>query len=243
MALIEFQHVTKRYGDKVAINDFSLHVDAGERHVVLGPSGCGKTTLLRLLAGFIAPDSGSIVLEDRVLSGPGSIVVPPEERRLGMVFQDLALWPHLTVRGNIELGLKSRGLPAAERLEQVRRILDLVEIPGYIDAKPAQLSGGQQQRVALARALVLEPRVLLMDEPLSTLDLELNVRLRREILRLQRRLGFSLLYITHDRDEALELGDRIVIMRDGRIERVGAPEDVREYFAHLAATAAQKEGE
>ena len=220
--LIEFQAVSKSYGGRAALRDFSLSVEAGERIVILGPSGCGKTTVLRLLAGFLAPDAGRITIDGELVAAEGRVLKEPEQRNLGMVFQDLALWPHLTVKGNLEFGLKARGLPKADREQRISGILKLVEMEEYADSRPAALSGGQQQRVALARALVVRPKALLMDEPLSNLDFELNLRLRTEILRLHRSLGFTLLYVTHDRQEAFEIGTRVVLMRSGAIERTGS---------------------
>lgn len=233
MNIIEFKSVSKSYNAKRAIQDLTLEIEEGERIVVLGPSGCGKTTLLRLLAGFIPPDSGTIAIDGEVVAAEGRNLKEPEDRNLGMVFQDLALWPHLTVRGNLEFGLKARGVRASERSRRIREVLGLVQMEEEIAARPAELSGGQQQRVALARALVLQPKALLMDEPLSNLDYELNVRLRMEILRLQRQLGFTLLYVTHDREEAFDIGTRIVVMKAGRIERMGTVEEIRD---HLSAT-------
>jgi iron(III) transport system ATP-binding protein len=220
--LIEFQSVSKSYSGRAAVRDFSLSVEADERIVILGPSGCGKTTVLRLLAGFLAPDAGSIRIDGELVAADGRVLKEPEQRNLGMVFQDLALWPHLTVKGNLEFGLKARGLPKADRERQISGILKLVEMEEYADSRPAALSGGQQQRVALARALVVRPKALLMDEPLSNLDFELNLRLRTEILRLHASLGFTLLYVTHDREEAFEIGTRVVLMRSGTIERTGS---------------------
>ncbi|MFV1959726.1 MAG: ABC transporter ATP-binding protein, partial [Planctomycetota bacterium] len=186
--------------------------------VILGPSGCGKTTILRLIAGFIAPDTGSVSIDGKLVSRGGRILESPERRNVGMVFQDLALWPHFSVKGNLEFGLKAKGFRKVERERRVGEALDLVRLADYGRRKPAELSGGQQQRVALARALVLEPKVLLMDEPLASLDEELNVRLRTEIVGLQGRLGFTLVYVTHDRGEALDVATRVVSMRRGRIE-------------------------
>ena len=217
MKLIELDSVTKLYKGEKALDGVTLEIHQGERLVILGPSGCGKTTILRLIAGFIAPDTGSISMAGEPVSKDGRILVPPERRHVGMVFQDLALWPHLTVKGNLELGLKARGIPRAQREERIREMLDLVGMNGYQNRKPSELSGGQQQRVALARALVLEPRVLLMDEPLSSLDPELNARLRREIIRLQEKLEVTLVYVTHHREEAREIATRVVLMRKGRI--------------------------
>ncbi len=217
MKIVELDAVSKAYHTGAALDNVSLEIAAGERIVILGPSGCGKTTILRLIAGFIAPDTGSISLGGELVAKDGSIIKPPGQRNLGMVFQDLALWPHLSVKGNIEFGLKAKGLPADARARRIRQVLDLVGMSDFAGRKPAELSGGQQQRVALARSLALEPRVLLMDEPLSSLDQELNVRLRREILRLQETLGFTLLYVTHDRDEAADIATRVITMSRGKV--------------------------
>lgn len=226
MKLIEFQSVWKSYNNRPAVQEFSLALEPGERVVIVGPSGCGKTTVLRLLAGFLAPDSGAIRIADELVAQDGRSLREPEKRDLGMVFQDLALWPHLSVKGNLEFGLRAKGLPATERKQRIQEMLRLVELEEQINAKPTELSGGQQQRVALARALVLRPKALLMDEPLSNLDEDLNRRMRKEILRLHEALGFTLLYVTHDRDESAELGTRIVFMKSGRIERI--EEQIRE---------------
>lgn len=239
MGIIEFKDVTKRYGSIQAVAGFSLRVEKSERLVILGPSGCGKTTLLRMLAGFIPPESGSILIDGQIVASDGIVRVEPEARGLGMVFQDLALWPHLTVRGNLELGLQARSVGRLEREERIRKILQQVEMGEYIDTRPAQLSGGQQQRLALARALALQPKALLMDEPLSNLDLLLNIRLRKEIVRLQTALDLTLFYITHDFEEALAVGTRIVIMREGRIESIGGEQEVRAYFERLTRLAQQ----
>lgn len=230
MSFIAIKSVTKSYGGRQILHDFSFQADKGDRIAILGPSGCGKTTVLRLLAGFIAPDSGSISIEGDLVAADGTIIKDPEERNLGMVFQDLALWPHLTVRGNLEFGLKAKGIVKAKREQLIQEILSLVQMEEYIHAKPGELSGGQQQRVALARALVLHPKTLLMDEPLSNLDFELNQRLRKEILRFQKALGFTLIYVTHDRDEALDIGTRILLMRGGKVERSGPAEEFRASF-------------
>jgi iron(III) transport system ATP-binding protein len=212
MILFEYQRISKYYGDQATIRDFSLAVEQGERIVFFGPSGCGKTTLLRILAGFAAPDKGTLLIAGKVAASDGKNVLSPEERNLGMVFQDLALWPHLTVYGNLEFGLKARGIHPVERRRRIDETLTLLKIDGYAPAKPHQLSGGEQQRVALARALVMQPLALLMDEPLSSLDEELNLRLRGEIVRLQQTLKFTLVYVTHNRSEAEEIGTRIVLL-------------------------------
>lgn len=217
MRALELEDVSKRYGERAVLREVSLRIKPGERLVVFGRSGCGKTTLLRLLAGFIAPEHGSIRLGDDVVAEDGRITVPPERRRLGLVFQDLALWPHLTVHGNLAFGLKAQGVPDREREQRIREMLAMVEMEAYAEAKPAELSGGEQQRVALARALVLRPDTLLMDEPLASLDEALNRRLRKEILRLHREIGFTLVYVTHSREEAEDIGTRTVHLQGGVI--------------------------
>jgi ABC-type Fe3+/spermidine/putrescine transport system ATPase subunit len=209
--------VWKEYGPRQALGGFSLEVREGERVALLGPSGCGKSTTLRLLAGFEAPDRGRVEVGGVLVAAEGQVIVPPERRDVGMVFQDLALWPHLSVRGNLEFGLKAKRIARSERDQRIRQMLRRVNLLEYAAAKPATLSGGQQQRVALARTLVLRPRALLMDEPLSSLDVDLNVRLREEILRLHAEFGFALLYVTHDREEAYALAERVIVMMRGRV--------------------------
>ncbi len=230
MSGIVFKSVSKSYNSRPAVRDFSLTISEGERIAILGHSGCGKTTVLRLLAGFITPDKGIIEIDGQVAAAEGRNVQEPEKRNLGMVFQDLALWPHLTVKGNLDFGLKAQGMPTRQRTREVVEMLKLVHMEAYIDSKPAQLSGGQQQRVALARALILQPKALLMDEPLSSLDIELSLRLRKEILKLQGEIGFTLLYVTHNRQEAFEIGARIVIMTHGKIERIGPVNQIKQHF-------------
>ncbi|HHD72678.1 MAG TPA: ABC transporter ATP-binding protein [Epsilonproteobacteria bacterium] len=214
--------VSKAYKTTTILDKLALGIKEGERVVLLGPSGCGKTTTLRLIAGFVAPDSGTVSIAGESVSRDGQIIKPPEERKVGMVFQDFALWPHLSVKENIEFGLKAKGIAKAKREEQVRKMLVVVDMDGYADRKPAELSGGQQQRTALARALALQPKLLLMDEPLFSLDQELNSRLRREIVLLQEKLGFTMLYVTHNRDEAFAIATRIVMMQKGRLEFDGS---------------------
>jgi iron(III) transport system ATP-binding protein len=233
MSLVEFDCVSKSYNGRSVLEDFSLVVEERERLVLLGPSGCGKTTLLRLLAGFIAPDSGRILLAGKQVSVEGKILRQPEDRQIGMVFQDLALWPHMTVRENIEFGLKARRLPAKEREGRVGEVLGLVQLEPFVSSKPSELSGGQQQRVALARALALHPRILLMDEPLSSLHYELVVELRGEILRLHEVIGFTLIYVTHNHDEAFAISSRVAVMNHGRIEALGAAEEIRELLGRI----------
>ena len=208
--------VTRRYGVLAAVDDLSLDVVAGESVVILGPSGCGKTTVLRLIAGLERPDAGEIRLDGRAVARAGRNLVPPHERRLGFVFQDLALWPHLTVKGNLDFVMGSVRVARAERVERIREVLELVRIDTLAGRHPHQLSGGEQQRVALARALVGHPRLLLLDEPFSSLDPELRVVLRGEVQRLRRALHLTSIFVTHDRDDAAALADRIVEMRRGR---------------------------
>lgn len=233
MKILEFKNVSKYYNGLQALKDFSIEVAQGERVVVLGPSGCGKTTVLRLLAGFIAPDTGSITIKGETVAAGGRNFKEPEDRNLGMVFQDLALWPHLTVKGNLEFGLKAKGIVTREREQRIHEILKLMQIEEYINASPAILSGGQQQRVALARALVMHPEILLMDEPLSSLDFELSVQLRKEILRIQKQIGFTLLYVTHNLEEAFEIASYVVVMKNGTINRTGSVKEIEEYFTKL----------
>jgi ABC-type Fe3+/spermidine/putrescine transport system ATPase subunit len=218
-SFLRLTDVTKRYRDRVAVDDLSIDIVAGESVVVLGPSGCGKTTLLRLIAGLARPDSGEIWLAGRLASGAVTFV-PPYERQLGFVFQDLALWPHLTVRKNLDFVMKSAQMPKTERLARSEKILSLMQIEQLSSRYPHELSGGEQQRVALARALVGEPRLLLLDEPLSSLDPDLRGVLRAELRRLQRTLGPTTIYVTHDREDAAVLADRVVEMRLGRITAV-----------------------
>lgn len=190
----------------------TMRLEPGERVALLGPSGCGKTTVLRLVAGFVAPDHGLVRIGDEVVAIDGRIVVPPERRGVGMVFQDLALWPHLSVHGNLAFGLRSQGVSKPEIERRIHEMLEMVGLGTFADAKPTRLSGGEQQRVALARALVLRPHVLLMDEPLSSVDERLNRQLRGEIVRLQMELGFTLLYVTHRADEAADVAERVAQM-------------------------------
>jgi putative spermidine/putrescine transport system ATP-binding protein len=218
---VELRGLGKRFGDVAALRDFDLDVHGGEFVSLLGPSGCGKSTALNLLAGLIDPDAGQILLDGEDLAP-----VPPERRGFGVVFQSYALFPHLTVGRNVAFGLEMMGTPPAEVARRVRGALGLVHLEETADRYPAQLSGGQQQRVALARALVIEPRLLLMDEPLSNLDAKLRLEMRLEIRRLHQSLGLTTFYVTHDQEEALSLSDRIALMKDGMIQQVGTPEEV-----------------
>jgi iron(III) transport system ATP-binding protein len=217
VSYIEVDRVSKSFGERVAINELSLHVERSERLVLFGPSGCGKTTVLRLLAGLEIPDQGSIRIDGRLVANVGKNFIPPEKRDVGMVFQDLALWPHMTVQQNLMFGLNARGVKKREAHVRVREMLHRVGLEHRIDAKPHQLSGGEQQRVALARALVSRPSILLMDEPLSSLDDERKRAIASDLLGLQSQLGFSLIYVTHDRGETDLLASRVCQMRDGRV--------------------------
>lgn len=212
--------VTKRYGHRAAVDGVSIDVYLGERVVILGPSGCGKTTVLRLIAGLERPDAGEIWLDGCPVAASGRNLVPPHERRLGYVFQDLALWPHLTVKENLDFVMGSAAVPRNERAQRTREILALVRIDALADRHPHELSGGEQQRAALARALVGRPQLFLLDEPFSSLDPDLRVALREEVGRLQRTLRLTSIYVTHDRDDAAALADRIVEMHQGRIVAV-----------------------
>lgn len=210
--------VTKRYGGHGGIEGVSLDVNASESVVVVGRSGSGKTTLLRVIAGLDRPDDGEIWIEGRRVAERGRNSVPPHERHIGFVFQDLALWPHLTVRGNLEFVVGSSNVPKAQRAGRIKDVLSLCRIdPSLADRYPHQLSGGEQQRAALARALVGSPRLLLFDEPFSSLDVELRVALRGELASLQRQLRLPTIYVTHDRDDATALADRTITFRKGRI--------------------------
>ena len=215
---IALRTLTKRFGDTTAVDGATLDIADGELFTLLGPSGCGKTTLLRLVAGFDTPDGGEIRFGERRVE-----MLPPYQRNIGMVFQNYALWPHMTVRANVTYGLRLRKLSAGEIARRLETGLRQVNLAGLEDRYPGQLSGGQQQRVALARALVLNPDILLLDEPLSNLDAKIRVQVRGEIRRLQQALRITTVYVTHDQEEALSLSDRIAVMRDGRIQQVAEP--------------------
>ena len=214
--------LSKRFGDIVAVDGIDLDLPAGQTLAVIGPSGCGKTTLLRLVAGLETPDGGTVEAEGTLLSGPRRFVAP-EQRKVGIVFQEFALFPHLDVAANVAYGVVARG---TDRRRRVAEMLELVGLQGMEGRLPHQLSGGEQQRVALARALAPQPRVLLMDEPFSNLDTDRRVRVRREIKEILRRANATVMFVTHDQEEALFMGDRVAIMRDGRLEQIGTPEDV-----------------
>jgi iron(III) transport system ATP-binding protein len=225
MASIQIEGVTKRFADVTAVRDLALAIDDREFVTLLGPSGCGKTTLLRLLAGFMAPDAGVIRVGAAMVSSPSG-VVPPERRGMGMVFQNYAVWPHKTVAQNVAFGLEVRRVPRAEARTRIARVLELVNLAGLEQRYPSELSGGQQQRVALARSLVVEPGILLLDEPLSNLDAKLRERMRWELKELQRRTGITFVYVTHDQSEALALSDRIAVMHLGEVIQFGPPREV-----------------
>jgi ABC-type sugar transport system ATPase subunit len=218
MTAIEFQNVSKHNGDRLVLSDLSFQIEQGERVSVQGPSGSGKTTMLRLLAGFLAPGEGEIWIGDQKVTTKGKLLVPPEHRRLSMVFQDLALWPDLTVYQNLEFVLKPQGLSAKVRRERIEEALERVRLEDFMTAYPAQLSGGQQQRVAIARALVARPVALLMDEPLSNsnLDDDLKDELCEHLLNLHTQLRFTLVYVTHSKYEARRIGSRAILLRDGK---------------------------
>jgi iron(III) transport system ATP-binding protein len=211
---IEVDRVSKSFDERVVINQLSLHIERSERLVLFGPSGCGKTTVLRLLAGLEVPDKGEIRIEGQIVASSGKNLVPPEKRNVGMVFQDLALWPHMTVQQNLMFGLNARGVKKREAHVRVREMLHRVGLEHRMDAKPHQLSGGEQQRVALARALVSRPSILLMDEPLSSLDDERKGAIASDLLGLQSQFGFTLVYVTHNQTETDLLASRVCRMRD-----------------------------
>ena len=221
MTAIRIAEVARSFGEVAAVRGVSLDIKDGEFFTLLGPSGCGKTTLLRMVAGFCELDRGSIHFGEQRID-----TMPPHRRNAGMVFQNYAIFPNLTVGGNVAYGLKARGVAAGAIAERVARALRLVQLDGYAERQPHQLSGGQLQRVALARCLVIEPAVLLLDEPLSNLDAQLRVEMRGEIRRLQQSLGITALYVTHDQEEAMAISDRIAVMRSGQVEQLGAPADI-----------------
>ena len=217
-ATITIENAVKRYGKETIINGLSLEIKPGEFYTLLGPSGCGKTTLLRMIIGFNSIEGGTFKINDRVINN-----IPTNKRNIGMVFQNYAVFPHMNVFDNVAFGLKNRKLPKEEIEKKVNDILKIVKIDHLKDRMPANLSGGQQQRVALARAIVIEPEVLLMDEPLSNLDAKLRVEMRNAIKRIQRQFGITTVYVTHDQEEALAVSDRIAVMNGGVIQQIDAP--------------------
>ncbi len=223
MSNLKLVNIVKKYGKVVAIDNLSLEVRDGELVTLLGPSGCGKTTTLRTITGFLTPDSGDIYINERRITD-----IPPEKRGIGLVFQNYALWPHMTVFQNLAFGLQMHRIPRDEIKKRVKQYLEMVGLSGYEDRYPRELSGGQQQRVALARALVLQPDILLLDEPLSNLDALLRERMRFEIARIHKESGVTTVYVTHDQTEAMVISDRIVILNKGRIMQEGKPWDIYE---------------
>ena len=228
---INVKDVVKKYGDITIIPDLSTTIKNGEFFTLLGPSGCGKTTLLRMIAGFNSIEGGTIAFDDKIIND-----TPAQNRNIGMVFQSYAIFPHLTVRQNVEYGLKIRKVPKNEMKQRVDEILKIVKIEEYQDRLPERLSGGQQQRVALARAIVIHPQVLLMDEPLSNLDAKLRIEMRSAIRDVQKHIGITTVYVTHDQEEALAISDRIAVMKDGIIRQIGSPQDIyaRPYDAFVS---------
>lgn len=221
---LRFENVSKRFASTLALEDFSLEVAAGELVSLLGPSGCGKTTALRIAAGFEEPDHGTVSVGSRLITH-----VPPNQRNMGMVFQSYSLFPHLTVLENVAFGLKMRRMPSHDRNRLAADMLELVRLSNLNGRYPHQLSGGQQQRVALARALAFGPSVLLLDEPLGALDAKVREEVRDEIRRLNRTLGTTTIFVTHDQDEALEISDRICVMNEGRVEQFGTPTEIYDH--------------
>ena len=219
--ILSLDGVVKRYGAQTAVGPIDLAVRTGEFLTLLGPSGCGKTTTLLIIAGLLGATAGQVRLAGRDMTH-----VPPSKRDMGVVFQNYALFPHKTVLENVSFGLRMRKTPREQVNERVRRMLDIVGLPGVEERLPEQLSGGQRQRVALARALVIEPKVLLLDEPLSNLDAMLRKRMRHEIRELQQRLGITTIFVTHDQDEAFEMSDRVALLNRGRVEQIGSPEEL-----------------
>jgi iron(III) transport system ATP-binding protein len=233
---VEFERVSLAYGRTQVLTDVSITIEPGEFFALLGPSGSGKSTLLRLLAGFLRPQSGAI----RV-GGEDVTRIPPWKRDIGMVFQNYALWPHMTVAANVAFGLEERRLPRAEIARRTAAALELVGLADYGARRPGQLSGGQQQRVALARTIAIEPKVLLLDEPLSNLDAKLRIHMRVELLALQRKLGITTIFVTHDQEEALSISDRVAVLDQGVIQQVGTPVELYDtpanrFIAHFVGT-------
>ncbi|QBD79790.1 ABC transporter ATP-binding protein [Ktedonosporobacter rubrisoli] len=222
---LQIKQLSKSYGSRQVVSNVDLTMEEGEILSLLGPSGCGKTTILRMIAGLVSPESGWIEIGGRVVYD-GRKEVYVEERRLGMVFQDYALWPHMTVARNIAFGLRLRHTPAQVIAKRVAELLELVNLPGMEDRYPYQLSGGQQQRVAVARALATEPRLLLLDEPLSSLDTGLREVMRTELVQLFKRLKITTINVTHDQDEAMAMSDRIMVLRDGQVQQIGTPTEL-----------------
>ncbi|WP_370520476.1 ABC transporter ATP-binding protein [Thermococcus sp. LS2] len=227
LAGIRIINLVKKFGEVTAVDHINLDIKDGEFMTLLGPSGCGKTTTLRMIAGLEVPTDGEIYIGDKIVSSPSKgIFIPPEQRNIGMVFQNYAVWPHMTVFDNVAYPLKIRKLPKDEIEKKVMKALEMVRLKGFENRYPHQLSGGQQQRVALARALVMEPEVMLLDEPLSNLDAKLREEMRFEIKELQRKLGVTIVYVTHDQAEAMAMSDRIAVMDKGKIHQIGSPWEI-----------------
>ncbi|MBD1550313.1 ABC transporter ATP-binding protein [Pseudomonas typographi] len=218
---VQLDNVLKRFGDSIALHEVSLKIQEGEFVTLLGPSGCGKTTLLNLMAGFAEPDHGEIFIDGQLVTE-----TPPYQREIGIVFQNYALFPHMSVAKNIGYGLRMRGVAKAETAQRVEQALALVKLQGYGERKPRELSGGQQQRVALARALVIRPKVLLLDEPFSALDKNLRLSMQIELKDIQRKLGVTTVFVTHDQSEALSMSDRVVVMAAGHVRQIGKPDAI-----------------
>ena len=225
MSSVTIKNVTKSFGSAVVLDNFDAVFADGEFITLLGPSGCGKTTMLRIIAGFEKPTSGAVLFDDRVVSSE-KVFIPPEKRDIGMVFQSYAVWPHMTVFDNVAYPLQIKKVDKATIKKKVDRVLEVVHLTQYRDRIPSQLSGGQQQRVALARSLIVEPKLCLLDEPLSNLDAALRARMRGELKRLQRELDITMVFVTHDQEEALILADRIAVMEHGHLLQLGTPEEV-----------------
>ena len=225
---IKLEHLTKRFGDTVAVNDLSITLESGRLIALLGPSGCGKTTTLNMISGILPVSGGSIFFDDRDVTS-----LPPEKRGIGLVFQNYALYPHMTVYDNMAFSLKLKKVPKAEIDRKVKEAAEILDITQYLNRKPKALSGGQRQRVAIGRAIVRSPKVFLMDEPLSNLDAKLRNQMRAEIIKLREKIDTTFIYVTHDQVEAMTLGDRIVIMRDGFIQQIGTPQEVFNHPANL----------
>ncbi len=221
MAILKVKNLSKNFGKIKAVQEVSFEATEGEVLSLLGPSGCGKTTMLRCIAGFENPDQGEIYLDNRKITP-----FPPEKRGIGMVFQNYALWPHMTVYGNLAFGLQIKKVPKDEITKKIKKVLDMVQLEGYENRYPRQMSGGQQQRIAMARALVFEPEIMLLDEPLSNLDAQLREEMRFEFTELQRKLGITAIYVTHDQAEALVISDKILILDQGKMIQFGTPKEI-----------------
>lgn len=221
MAILKVKNLSKNFGKVKAVQEVSFEATEGRVLSLLGPSGCGKTTMLRCIAGFENPDRGEIYLDDRKITS-----IPPEKRGIGMVFQNYALWPHMTVYGNLAFGLQIRKVPKDEINKKIKKVLGMVQLEGYENRYPRQMSGGQQQRIAMARALIFEPGIMLLDEPLSNLDAQLREEMRFEFIELQKKLGITAIYVTHDQAEALVISDKILILDQGKMIQFGTPKEI-----------------